>query len=287
MGPPDRFEWPNRLLTPTTDIFVAVARRQKWYYVQNAGLPASKFRVIYNGVDLDRFQPGEPDHQLVKELGIKRGQRIVGLVSMLRPEKNVSLLLRAAKQVLSRQGNVRFVIVGDGPARKALAQEAQQLGVAENTIFTGLRSDVERLLRTFDVVVLSSNHEAFPVTLLEAGACGKPVVATAVGAVDEIVVHGQTGYLVRPGSEVELAGALLRLLRDDSRRAAMGVAARNHIEDRFGLDVMVQQYESLFDELLTVKGLLGPKAKARIRCRAAGVAGSSAPLLTARREAFE
>ncbi|HID22457.1 MAG TPA: glycosyltransferase, partial [Planctomycetaceae bacterium] len=176
-------------------------------------------------------------------------------------------LAGSEKPIVEKPPVVRFVIVGDGPERRRLEEWARTLGIAGQVTFAGLRSDIDRVLLTFDVVALSSDHEAFPLTLLEAGASGKPVVATAVGAVDEIVAHGRTGYLVRPGSELEMAAALSRLLKDNLLSRAMGQEARRRVEDEFGLDIMVERYKRLFDELLLEKGLLRATARTRIKTR--------------------
>jgi glycosyltransferase involved in cell wall biosynthesis len=253
MGQPDHYEPHNRLLSALTDAFVAVATRQKRYLASHEGLPAGKIHVIYNGVDLARFHPRQDGAGPRRGLAIPSDAPVAGVVAKLRPEKNLPLLLRAATQVRRQLPETRFLVVGDGPERPALEQLAAAGGLAGAVRFVGLQDDIPPWLAAMNVCALSSTTEAFPLSLLEAMACAKPVVATDVGAVGEMVLPGVTGLLVAPGDADGLAAALVRLLREPARAALMGARARQHVEQHFDLTAMVRAYEDLFESLLAKK----------------------------------
>jgi glycosyltransferase involved in cell wall biosynthesis len=244
-GWPDRVQFVNRLLAPITDAFIAVAEPHGKYLAAHEGCPAAKIRVIPNGVDVERFRPRPPHESLRKELGLAADAPVAGIVAALRPEKNHALLLRAAARVLHVLPKARFLVVGDGPRRGELEALAESLSISAAVRFLGTRSDVPELLSLIDVLALSSHIEANPVSILEAMAAEKPVVATRVGSVDKAVHEGRTGYLVSPGSEEELAGRLIELLRDRGRSAAFGRAGRQHVLEHAPIQGMVAGYEDL------------------------------------------
>jgi glycosyltransferase involved in cell wall biosynthesis len=258
-GAPDRVGRLNRLLTPLTDAFIAVAESQARYLAQHEGCPAEKTRVIPNGVDPERFQPRPADEELRRRFHLEPGQPVATIVAALRPEKNHELLLRAAARVRRELPAARLLVVGDGPRRPMLESLAAELGLAEMVHFVGTQSDIPAVLALSDVVVLSSHIEANPVSLLEAMACGKPVVATRVGSVPETVVEGQNGYLVKPGDEPHLARRMAELLRDPVQAAAMGRAGREQVLAHWTVDVMTRGYEDLLVELYDRKAQ-GPRA---------------------------
>ncbi|HEX4147430.1 MAG TPA: glycosyltransferase, partial [Pirellulales bacterium] len=195
-GLPDCVDRPNRLLTPITDGFIGVAESHGEYLARSEGCPAAKVFVIPNGVDTERFAPLEPDTRLRQELGLEADQPVAAIVAALRPEKNHELFLRAAARVVREQPRAKFLVVGDGPRRADLERLAGELGLGQSVRFLGTRSDVPRILSLARVLVLSSHMEANPVSILEAMACGKPVVATRVGSISQSVEHGSSGYLV-------------------------------------------------------------------------------------------
>ncbi len=207
-------------------------------------------RVIHNGVDVSAFRPGGPAPELAGELGLPRDSLVVGSVGNLREVKDVSTLLRGFAQAVERVPNAVLVLVGDGPERGALEQLVAELGLSERVRFAGARSDVARLLPLFDVFALSSKTEGISVALLEAMACGLPVVATRTGGNPEVVTEGQTGRLVPVGAPEELGQALADLLPDAQTRQSYGRRARQRVEQHFSLERMVRDYESLYAELL-------------------------------------
>jgi glycosyltransferase involved in cell wall biosynthesis len=253
-GLPDRVELPNRLLAPLTDAFIAVAEPHGRYLSRHEGCPARKVRVIPNGVDTERFRPRPPDDSLRRELGLAPGATTVGIVAALRPEKNHELFLQAAALVRRQLPDVRMLVVGDGSRRAALESLSAELSLSGTVRFLGTRRDVPELLSVLDVAALTSHMEANPVSILEAMASGKPVVATRVGSVGETVIDGQTGYLVAPGDAAQLAQRIASLLQDPARAAAMGRAGREQVLAHWSIQRMVEGYEELLSRLWEKSG---------------------------------
>jgi glycosyltransferase involved in cell wall biosynthesis len=254
-GFPDSVQFANRLLAPLTDAFIAVAEPHAKYLAAHEGCTAAKVRVIPNGVDVERFRPGEPSAELRKELDLPAGTPVVGIVAALRPEKNHQLFLRAAARVLAAAPRVRFLVVGDGPQREELEALARLLNVSHAVRFLGTRKDVPELLSLIDVLALTSHVEANPVSILEAMAAGKPVVATRVGSVDRAVQEGRTGYLVAPGHEEDLATRLIRLLSSRAEASTMGRMGRQFVIENASIERMVAGYEDLLAGIYRQKAI--------------------------------
>ncbi len=251
MGSYEPWEPYNRLLNAVTDAFVAISPRHRQYLIEEAHLPAAKVTVIENGVDLATYRPG-PRSGL---LGPDTGRPRVGLVAVLRPEKDVATWLHTVKLLTERGVAAEYFVVGDGPQRQQLQQLAARLGIADRVRFVGLQQDMPAVYRDLDICVLTSRFEVLPCTLMEAMACGKPVVATRVGAVEDLVCDGRTGLLAEAGDAGGLAAAVERLAVNAELRQIMGRTAREHVEKHFDLDRMVRRFEALFASLLERKAL--------------------------------
>jgi glycosyltransferase involved in cell wall biosynthesis len=232
------------------DRFIAVAEQHRSYLIVSEELPADKVVVIHNGVDVGKYHPGEPDPALRKALGLPPEERVITTVASLNRYKGVDVLLHAVPEIIRRHSDTRIVIVGDGPERAVLTRLALDLDLAERVVFTGIRSDVDEILRSSDVFVLPSRTEAFPNVILEAMATALPVVATDVGSVEELVEGGKTGYRVRPDDPHVLSEKVCALLEDPDRARAFGEAGRRVVEQRYRLEGMCERRERLFDELL-------------------------------------
>jgi len=244
-GLPDHVERLNRLLAPITDAFVAVAGPHGRHLAEHEGCPAARVVVIPNGVDVDRFRPRPADAVLRDALGLPPAAPVAGIVAALRPEKQHELFLQAAALVHRQSPECRFLIVGDGPQRASLEALAGDLGLSGVVHFLGTRGDVPQLLALIDVFVLTSKMEANPVSILEAMASGKPVVATRVGSVPETVHEGRTGYLVAPGNAGEMAAKVLDLLGDPARAQAFGQAGQREVLEHWSVEKMVKGYEEM------------------------------------------
>jgi glycosyltransferase involved in cell wall biosynthesis len=193
---------------------------------------------------------------LRRELGLPADVPVVGIVAALRPEKNHALFLRAAAAVRRAVSRAHFVIVGDGPQRGELETLAESLSISAAVHFLGTRSDVPEVLSLIDVLALSSHIEANPVSILEAMAAEKPVVATRVGSIDKTVEEGRTGYLVAAGNEEQLAGRLIELLRDRAQAAAFGRAGRQHVLEHASIERMVSGYEEVLEGIYRQKAAI-------------------------------
>jgi glycosyltransferase involved in cell wall biosynthesis len=252
-GWPDGVGRLNRLLTPLTDMFIAVAAPHGRHLVEWEGFPEAKVSVIPNGVDVDRFQPGRGDPQLRQHLNIPADAPVAGILAALRPEKNHAMFLQAAAGVRRSVPSAHFLIIGDGPERPRLEQLAREIGIADCVHFVGTRGDVPELLRLLDVLMLTSHNEANPVSILEGLASGKPVVATRVGSVPETVLDEQVGYLVETGSVDAMTRRVVELFRDPGLAQALGAAGRRHVVDHWSLERMVEGYEELLTRLYLQK----------------------------------
>jgi glycosyltransferase involved in cell wall biosynthesis len=157
---------------------------------------------------------------------------------------------------------VTFVIAGDGPLRQSLELLAADLGLTHRVRFLGVRDDIPLVLAALDVFALTSLWEGVPFSILEAMAAARPVVATAVNGVGEVVEHGQTGWLAAPRDVEQLAKYLEALLRDPVTARAMGQAGRRRVEERFSLDGAVARYSALYQRLYRDKRHNGPTAGA-------------------------
>lgn len=184
----------------------------------------------------------------------------VGTYARLWPQKRVDLLLRAAASVMESGADLRVAVVGEGPLRGELEALADTLGIAERTRFVDDPGGPARALALLDVFVLSSVQEAFPLTPMEAMAAGRPVVASRVGAVPEVVEDGVTGLLVDPGDEPGLAAALGRLVADPERREALGTAGRRVAGERFDVAAMAEALDEIYR---AAAGESGPPVTAR------------------------
>lgn len=229
---------------------VTTGERIRRDLISRNGLPATRVISIPTGVDLTVFYPRTPDRALKAQLGIKAECHVLGTVAFLRDYKGIDGLLSAVDMVLKRGREVHCVVVGDGPQRAWLEDFAMRLGIRERVSFVGFREDVHNLLAIFDVFVLNSvTGEGVPQALTQALAMARPVVATNVGCIPEVVRHGETGMLVRPSQPTELAVAITKLLEHETMRTTMGAAGRHAVMQRYSLHGMLNTIERFYGTL--------------------------------------
>ena len=246
----------DRALTRWTSGYFGVAEAQRRYLVDELGYPDDKIRIIYNGVDPAQFSIST-DRGVRAEFGFAEDDPVVGIVAMLRPEKDHVSFLRAARIVVDELPRARFLIIGDGPIRPQLEALCTELQLTMNVHFAGSRDDVARLLQAIDVFVLSSvTVECFPISLLEAMACARPAVCSAVGGIPEMINDGETGYLVPPKDPQQLAARLGRLLRDPATARRMGRAARARVEAEFDLDRSIAAAQQAIEDVVSGQAVL-------------------------------
>lgn len=215
-----------------------------------------RWGVLHNGVDLARFvpAPGGGPGALPADLGIPPGAPVVTLVAHLRYEKGHPEAIDAWPEVLRAVPDARLLIVGEGPMEGDLRRQVAERGLQHRVHFAGVRRDIDEVLRGTFVALLPTYIEALPTALLEAAACGVPAIATRVGGVPEVVDDGVTGLLVELGDAAALPRAVVALLTDESRRAAMGRAARARAEARFDGDRWAHRLRGIYDDTVAGRG---------------------------------
>ena len=235
------------LLSPIFDQLIAVSRASEAKLL-GEGRDIVPIRLIYNGVDLQRYDHQEPCCTLPEEYGMEPGSQIVGVVARLEPEKGHPTLLEAWPGVLRAVPDAYLLIVGEGSRRDALEAQARELRIAHRVVFTGRRDDVPAVTAALDVAVLPSYREAQGLTILEAMALSRPVVASNVGGIPEMVEDGVTGLLVPPHDAPALTAAIARLLTDHSYADMLGRAGHDLVHDRFCIELMVDAVASIYDD---------------------------------------
>ena len=204
--------------------------------------------LIRNGVDLERYSVQEACCTLPDEYGMERGSQIVGVVARLEPEKGHPTLLEAWPAVLRAVPDAYLLVVGEGSRRDALEAQARALRIAHRIVFTGRRDDVPAVTAALDVAVLPSYREAQGLSVLEAMALSRPVVASNVGGIPEMIEDGVTGLLVPPHDSEALANAIVRLLTDHPYADMLGRAGHDLVHDRFCIEAMVNATVAIYDE---------------------------------------
>ncbi len=220
--------------------------------------PAGKCAVIRLGFDLDRFLDNEGRKGSIrKEFGIEPDTLVVGIVGRLVPIKNHKMFLGAARKIIDGmpEKQIKFLIIGDGESRQYLEEEARKTGVEKDIIFTGWIRDIDRVYADLDIVALTSINEGTPVSLIEAMASAKPVVATSVGGVVDIIEDGENGLLARSGDVDGFSDKVISLLRNGKRREEMGRKGRAYARDNFRKERLIQETEDLYLSCLKAKGL--------------------------------
>jgi glycosyltransferase involved in cell wall biosynthesis len=237
-----------RQLTPLMDRLIVVSKaiERKIREEGRVGAPVS---LIYNGVDLQRYNHQQPCCTFRDEFGIPEGVPVVGVVARLEAEKGHRTLIDGWPVVLQSHPDARLLIVGEGSERNSLEAQAASLGISDRVVFTGRREDVPAVTAALDVAVLPSYREAQGLSVLEAMALSRPVVASNVGGIPEMIEDGVSGLLVPPGDCDSLAGAIVRLLSDHPFADMLARRGHDLVHERFCIELMTSQIETLYDEL--------------------------------------
>ena len=231
---------------------IAVSKSLKDELTEIFGLKPEKITVIHNGVDFNKYSNCVSAVSKTK-LGIKSSDYVIGSVGTLRSVKGYEYLLLSVPKVLQIFPNTKFVIAGDGPLKEELQKLACELNIQHDVIFLGYRKDIPDVLSAFDIFVLPSLTEGSPNALLEAMASSKPVIATKVGGIPEIILDGTTGVLVPSKNSAKLSVAILDLLEDENKRIAMGNAGFERVKEHFSPEATARKYEQVYEEALYAK----------------------------------
>jgi len=239
----------NRFLSLRAAHVTAVCDFTRRRLVEREGIAAGKIEVVYNGVDVERFENRPGPAEARRRLGLGADARVIMQVGTFRPVKDQATALRAMCLVRKEDPLALLVFVGDGPDRPACERLARSLSLQQAVRFLGVRRDMPQVLSAADVFLLTSLSEAHSVSLLEAMACGLPIVATNVGGIPETVVDNETGLLAPAGDARAIARCLLRLLAQDDLRRRMGQAGLQRVRARFPRSRMHRRYMEIYCRL--------------------------------------
>lgn len=240
----------QRLTARWTDRFVCVSDSVAQFAVDNMLLPREKIVVIRNGVDVERFALAQP--LPLNELGVRADRRVLLFVGRLEHEKRPDWLLDRLPQLFARLPQHDLVLAGRGPLEGPLRAQAARLDVAERVHFVGWRRDIPRLLAAADLLLLTSSVEGMPNAVLEAMAAARPVVATEVHGVRELLGDDRV-QIVPPHNPMAVYGAVERLAADPQLAAAVGLRNRQRATTLFSFDSAAAQYAALYDSLLAAQ----------------------------------
>lgn len=215
-----------------------------------SGLDAAKLALIPNGVPVAGAAREGRGLEVRRALGIGPDEELVITVGRLAPEKGHRNLIAAAGAIAAARPRSKFLVVGEGPLRLELEHAASAARLCARFLFLGARTDVGDLLAASDLFVLPSFKEALPLAMLEAMACGKPVIAAPVGDVPAVITDGVNGLLVDPSDAAALAGAVIRLLERPEESAALAAAGYAKVRDQYSAAAMVRRYLALYEEAL-------------------------------------
>jgi len=239
--------WLERKLAGLNRMTIAISKAVRDYLIIKENYDCKKVTVIYNTVDLRLF-----DLNMVKESVTNSDNYLIGSVGRLHPQKGHSILIQSMSAVIREFRKTQLLIIGSGSLRMELENLARNLKVSDHVTFLGLKSPLEviEILRGVNLFVLASNWEGFGIAVIEAMASSKPVVATAVEGLHEVIEDGRTGFLVPPGDPQALAEKVIYLLKNRDLSIEMGKEGRKRVEALFSLDNMIVKLERLYWDLL-------------------------------------
>jgi glycosyltransferase involved in cell wall biosynthesis len=255
MGPHHRFV--ERVTAPLSDRVLTCSDAVRRFAIERHGLNAGRVVTLANAIDVDAIPTGAEARVRARVLlGAGPEELLVGTLGRLHePKKGLRSFLSAAARVAAADPRARFVLIGDGPARRELERFTASLGLGDRVRFAGERTDADLLVAGLDLLVQPSLWEGFGLSALEGMAAGRPVVASRVGGVPEVIRDGVDGILVPPGDPVRLAEAMTAILRDPERAARLGASGRARARREFHVDRLVRETASLYSELLDPKGI--------------------------------
>jgi glycosyltransferase involved in cell wall biosynthesis len=241
----------DRALEPVTDIAIAVSQSTADFVIRARQVPAAKVKIVYLGVPLEEFSRARSADDVEaarRELGIAPGDFAAGTVTRLHESKGNAYLVEAARLVLDQRPNARFIVVGEGPLREGLEQQARALGLGDRFVFAGFARDVARVVSAFDVSVFPSLWEGTPLTVFEALAMGKPIVATDADGLLDVLTHERNALIVPKRDPRALADGIIRTMDEPATRVRLGAAAYTS-GAQYDIAAFVRKMEQLYDIL--------------------------------------
>ncbi|MCX5699824.1 MAG: glycosyltransferase [Candidatus Omnitrophica bacterium] len=258
----------DRIFYRYVDRIISVSNAVKDYLVSTKKLDATKITVIHNGVDLGRFKKlGDGSLPAYRQAIGEPSPFVIGVIGRLEAQKGHRYFLEAVGLLDGNYGDVRFVIVGDGNLRKELEEQAHKLGIADRVEFLGYRKDIENVLREINLLVLPSLYEGLPLATLEAGAMGKPVIATNVDGSPEVIINNETGLIVSAKDGLALKEGMELFLKNKALVNEFGEKAAVRIKEKFNLKKQIAETEGLY-----LVSLRAPKGRSNLVFKIASVA---------------
>ncbi len=237
------------------DRIIAVSHAVKAHLIEQ-GIDAAKIRVVYNGVDLDKFAPCTDRARAKSALGLPDDVLVIGVVAHLTEKKGHKWFVDAVAPLCHTHPQLRIVLLGEGNERANIERQVCERNIGDRVIFAGFHADVKPWMSAMDMVVLPPiAKEGFGRVLAEAGAMSLPVIGSDIGGIGEVIVSGKTGFVVAPSDECALRNAMAMLIEDEGLRAKMGAAGHARARSDFSQERMVEQTECVYRELLAERAL--------------------------------
>lgn len=253
-GTNKKCQWIRRIYSPFVKHYIALSQDLAHYLTNPVGIGAKRVTQIYNGVDATRFHPATQRQNIPGSPFNEAGLWLIGTAGRMQTVKDQTNLAHAFVQAIKTEPSLgrrlRLVMVGDGPLRRESLAILEAADLTELAWLPGERNDIPDIMRGLDCFVLPSLGEGISNTILEAMACGLPVIATVVGGNPELVQEGSTGHLVPAADPGALARAIIDLAQSPEKAWAMGYAGRKRIEAQFSMTAMIDSYQKIYDHLL-------------------------------------
>ncbi len=239
----------DRFVLRYPDIVVPVSDSIKKLLI-DSGVPENKMKIIYNAIDKDEQRPDLSSDEVRTKFGIKQGERVIGVVGRLSPEKGQGMFLQALKEVINQIPSVKGIIIGDGQEKERLNNFCSENGLKDRAIFTGYQNNIANFYQIMDLLILPSFNEGLPNVLLESMALKIPVVATSVGGVPEVITDGRNGVLVKPGDPESLSQAIIGLLLNANKGDTLADNGFSSLYPKFSPSLRAQKIINLYREML-------------------------------------
>lgn len=240
------------------DTIIAISEGVKKVLIEG-GIDPDCIDVVPSGIDFSPFEKDDlvlkQDNYLRRELSFAPDDYLVGIVAHLADHKGHKYLIKATEILKKRAPNIKMIIVGEGPLRMMLNKQASDSGVEDIVFFLGFREDIPQILHSLDLFVISSYLEGMGSSILDAMACRLPVVATKVGGIPEVVIHGETGLLVPPRTPSALAPAILRLYYNKALASRLGQKGYEVVHQKFSAEAMADKIVVLYEKIASAKGV--------------------------------
>lgn len=250
------YQWSARVAT-----FVAVSEDIKQFLADRVGVRRDGIQVVANGIDIAKYENRSDIRASTREqLSVAPSDVLIGAVGNLYPVKGHIHLIRAAATIVAARPNVKFVVAGRGGEQQALQAEIDRLGLQNNFMLLGFREDVDALLQAFDLFVMPSLSEGMPISILEAMAAHRVVIASDVGGIPQLIRQGHSGVLVPPQDPQQLAAAILDLITDTAKRETLVRQAYVLVCERFSQDACTDSYVALYEKRASQRPVLRSEA---------------------------